>query len=529
MTETERLLREIETLRAQLAQAKAANQAKEAFLSSMSHDIRTPMNAIIGMTALAKKHIDEKARVNDALNKIEIASSHLLSLINEVLDMSRINSGRMTLSRETFSLSDLMHDIMVIVRPQIQAKGHSYRLRVGELEAESLIGDPLRLRQVLVNILSNAVKYTNDGGEISVYLQTKIEDRHAQLHFQCRDNGIGMSPEFVARIFDPFERANTTTISKIEGTGLGMSIVKALVEAMDGSIGIDSAPGRGTTVDIRIPLDYEKIQLSTEALDGKRFLIIESNPNQVDAFRLYLDEMQVQYQIADSAGEAIADLTDADFRGEGYAAVIIGMEVHHSGSVFELAAYLHKSFPGLPILLATEQNWEQIEYQAGRAGVSAFIPAPFFRKSLIGAMIRSVEQGESGQTGSGTPNLKGRRVLLVEDNFINREIACEILSSTHAEVETAEDGRQAVDRFLQSEEGRYDLILMDIQMPVMDGYEAARAIRASGRKDAGLRIYAMTANTFAEDIAKARAAGMDGHIAKPIDVNKLMLLLRQLL
>ena len=496
----------------------------------MSHDIRTPMNAIVGMTALAKKHIDEKARVADALSKIEVASAHLLSLINEVLDMSRINSGRMHLEEAPFALGDLLHELLVIVRPQMEAKGHAFRFEAEDIAAEALRGDALRLRQIYVNVLSNAAKYTNDGGEIPARFTQRMEGEKCVLCFVCRDNGIGMSPQFVARIFEPFERANTSTISRIEGTGLGMSIVKKLVEAMGGTIAVESEPGKGTDVSVEIPLDFEPLQVNASALRGSAVLVVEADPAMRERFQRYLGDAEARVTLVSSASEAVSALSDADFRSDPFSGVILGKALGPGENIFDLASYLHKSSPALPILLVSEHNWEEIEYRAGRCGISGFVPLPVFRKTLLNRLDEALRHTGEQNAFSAAPDLSGRRILLCEDNFINREIACELLAATRAEVETAEDGARAVDLFLSGEEGRYDLILMDIQMPVMDGYEATRRIRGCGRADGrDVKIYAMTANTFAEDIAKAREAGMNGHIAKPIDVTKLMQLLRQIL
>ena len=520
----------VQSLRAELAEAKNANAAKEEFLSNMSHDIRTPMNAIIGMTALAKKHIDEKARVMDALNKIDVASSHLLGLINDILDMSRINSGKMKISDEQFSLSDLLHDTLTIIRPQMAKKNHAFTFRVDDMPEETLRGDPMRLRQIYVNIISNAVKYTNDGGNITVAVTEEMEEDRCTLCLSCTDNGIGMSPDFLDRIFDPFERVSSSTISRIEGTGLGMSIVKKLVDAMEGSIRIESELGAGTSVTVRIPLRVVELPLHTEALAGKHVLVIEADREQQDIYRRYLSAGDIDYRIVSSSSEAIQALTDADYRGETFHAVILGKKDEGSGSVFDIASYLSQSFPQLALILIGDHNWEEIEYRANRCGIRHFLPLPVFRKTLLNGLNDALSSAAGEEQASGSPDLSGKHILLVEDNIINREITLELLSMTNASVDTAEDGSKAVEAFESAGEGYYDLILMDIQMPVMDGYAAARAIRSSKRADAGsVRIIAMTANTFAEDVARARDAGMDGHLAKPIDIPLLMQVLRQIL
>ena len=518
----------MQSLREELAEAKNANEAKEEFLSNMSHDIRTPMNAIIGMTALAKKHIDEKTRVMDALNKIDIASSHLLGLINDILDMSRINSGKMKIAEEQFSLSDLLHDTLTIIRPQIVKKNHTFTFSVGDVPEEVLCGDPMRIKQIYVNIISNAIKYTNDGGKIEVTVTEEPEKDGCTLCLSCADNGIGMSPDFLDRIFNPFERVSSSTISRVEGTGLGMSIVKKLIDAMGGTIRIESELGAGTTVTVRSPLRIVNLPLQTEALAGKRVLIIEADEEQQDIFRRYLSGSGVDHLIIKSSSEAIQALTDADYRQKAFHAVILGKKDEGFGFVFDTASYLSQSFPHLALILIGDYDWEEIEYRANRCGIRHFLPLPVFRKTLLNELNATLSSAKEEEQAFGSPDLSGRHILLVEDNIINREIALELLSMTNASVDTAENGQQAVEAYESAGEGYYDLILMDIQMPVMDGYAATHAIRSSKRSDsASIRIIAMTANTFAEDVARARDAGMDGHLAKPIDIPLLMQMLRQ--
>ena len=522
-TNEEALREEILSLKQELAAARSANASKEAFLSSMSHDIRTPMNAIIGMAALAKKHIDEKSRVMDALEKIETAGGHLLGLINDVLDMSRINSGRLNLNTDRFFVSDLLHDLLIIVKPQMQQKEHTWKLTADGIEAETLRGDVLRLRQIYVNIISNAIKYTPSRGRVTIHLTEEFQGETCILVFRCEDNGIGMTPEFLSRIFEPFERVNDTSTSKIEGTGLGMSIVSKLLEAMEGTIDIDSTPGEGTAVTIRIPLGFEPDAQDFSHLRNRRLLILESDARQKALYEHYLAGTGLTVEIASSVSGAFSALTDASFRNESFDLAVIGLRQEESHSPFELAEYLHKAHPQLPLVLATEDSWENIEYQANRSGIQTFIPLPFFRKSLLSGISRALESSAGSSDAPAVPDLTGKRILLVEDNLINQEISGEILSMTHASYDIAGDGQQAVNLFIGSPAGTYSLILMDVQMPVMDGYEATRAIRTCGRADAAaVPIYAMTANTFAEDIAKSAAAGMNGHLPKPIDLNALM-------
>ena len=521
--------REIEDLRKQLEEAKNENKAKEVFLSNMSHDIRTPMNAIIGMTALAKKYIDEKPRVQDALNKIETASSHLMNLLNDVLDMSRINAGKMVISQELFSLSDLLHEIISMVHTQLERRKHNWKLEIEDIEIEQFYGDALRIKQVYVNIITNAIKYTKDGGSITVSVSEKVDGPVCMLSFRCRDNGIGMSKEFLSRIFIPFERVNNSTVSKIEGTGLGMSIVKSIVEAMSGTISIESEQDVGTEVCVDIPLRFEKVGIEAENLDGKRILVMEADPKLSERYRDIFGQFGLSYEIVSSAAQAISAITEADFGGKGYDIAIIGCVLENSGNVTDVSGYLHKVKPDLSIVLVSDADWDELEYRAVRNGVRMFIPVPFFRTTLINGLNKVAADSLQGESDSLMPNLEDKHILLVEDNQINQMIALEILQSTKAKIDTAEDGKQAVKAFEDSEPGYYDIIFMDIQMPVMDGYEAASLIRASNRADGKtVPIYAMTANTFAEDIAKARSSGMNGHIAKPIDINNVMQVLRHL-
>ncbi len=519
-----------EQLLRQLADAREAAAAKETFLSNMSHDIRTPMNAILGLTALAKRHIDEPERLSDALEKIETAGGHLLSLINDVLDMSRINSGRMQITEEPFSLNDLIHDTLILLRPQAEKRGHHFFLETENILWERLLGDMLRLRQIFVNIISNAIKYTDDGGEITVRFSEKAgaEEEKVTLVFVCRDNGIGMSEDFLAKVFDPFERVHSTTVSQIEGTGLGMSIVRKLTDAMNGSITIRSAPGKGTEVTIAVPLGKVQESARNEALKGKRFLLLEAEEKLIGTYRAFLSEAGAQCHVAAGASETLDALTDAEFQGKPYDAFLIGSRCAGAEDRMDIAAYLHKTMPDTPVLLCSDDNWEDIAYRAEQCGVVRFIPLPLFRLPLYEGLTNALSDTPGGENASSCPDLAGKKILLVEDNMINREIAREILGATRAEIDVAENGKEAVERFLAAG-SEYAIILMDVQMPVMDGYEATRRIRESGKEGAGtVPIWAMTANTFAEDIRKAKEAGMNGHIAKPIDINALMQVLRGL-
>ncbi len=526
--ELERLIQENSALEQALADAQAANQAKSRFLSNMSHDIRTPMNAIVGMTAIGLAHIDEKARVHDCLGKIQTASSHLMSLVNDVLDMSRIDSGRMALNEEPFSLADLVHDIAVIVRPQAVQKNQSLQIGIGDILEENLLGDSLRLRQILVNIIGNAVKYTQDGGQIQVrFSQCPAPDRDGlptvRLIFSCQDNGIGMSPEFLQRIFLPFERVKSSAVNKIEGTGLGMSIVKKLVDAMGGVITVDSEEGKGSVFRIDLPMLLSRKGHDAFAFPaGAAVLVAEGLPDRAEQIMGCLRGAGLAPVRLETGLAAVTRLTEAQYEGHMPCALLLGQELADMPSL-DMASHVRQlAGPDFPIILVSDQDWAQIEYRAVRAGISAFVPCPLFPSKLLETLSALTSGAGAGSQAGGS------RILLVEDNELNQEIAMELLGMTGVQVDAADDGAQALDLFQRSPEGWYDLILMDIQMPVMDGFEATRRIRALPRQDAqGVWIVAMTANAFVEDIRLSRAAGMNEHVSKPVDVDRLMDILRR--
>ncbi len=521
-----------------LEAAKAANQAKSVFLSNMSHDIRTPMNAIVGMTSIALSHIDEKARVQDCLLKIKTASMHLMSLVNEVLDMSRIDSGRLALNEEEFSLADLFHDIAVIVRPQAEQKNQMLQIDIGQILEENLIGDSLRLRQIMVNIIGNAVKYTQEDGEIKVQIRQYIQKDAADegkkdtliLEFVCADNGIGMSKEFLDRIFVPFERVNNSTISKIEGTGLGMAIVKSLVDRMNGQISVDSKEGAGSRFVIQIPVTVaDQSRRAISLPEGKTVLMAESRDTRVGQIEEYLKECGLTLVQVRSGLEAVTWLTEAQYENHMPCAMLLGQELSDM-PVLELASHVRQlAGRDFPILLVSEEDWAQLEYRASRAGVNAFVPCPLFKSRLLETLSELIahKAGTEEMTAGASEDFGQYRVLLVEDIELNQEIAVEMLSVTGVQVEVADNGKEALDKFERSPEGWYDIIFMDIQMPVMDGYEASKRIRALPRKDAeSVWIVAMTANAFVEDIRLSRDAGMNEHCSKPVDPERLQEILR---
>lgn len=529
MENKDRQIKELEDriarLQGELQAAKERGDAKSRFLSSMSHDIRTPMNAIMGMTSIGLSHIDEKARVQDCLQKIQTASKHLMSLVNDVLDMSHIDSNRLTLSEEPFSLANLIHDISVIIRPQAVQKNQQLQIDIEKIREENLVGDELHLRQILVNIIGNAVKYTPEGGRIEVRFNEEPlkESRKVLLRFVCEDNGIGMSEDFLKRIFIPFERVRNETTRKIEGTGLGMSIVKNLVERMGGQIAVESKEGEGSRFTVEIPLVVsDQIGGERHLPTGETVLIAESRAGRAEQIADYLREAGFLVVCQNTGSQAVTWLTEAHFEERMPCAMLLGEELPDM-PVLNLASHVRQlAGPEFPIALVSEADWAQIEYRAARAGVNAFIPCPLFRGCLLDAMDQLTAGAQKGEAAAKERDYSAYHILLAEDNELNQEIAVELLSMTGAQVTAVDDGAQAVEKFEQSGVGYFQLIFMDIHMPVMDGYEATKRIRQMDRADAKkVWIVAMTADAFVEDVRRAKDVGMNEHISKPVEPRRL--------
>lgn len=509
--------------------ANRANASKSDFLSRMSHDIRTPMNAIIGMTAIAGTHLDNPERVADCLNKITVSSRHLLSLINEVLDMSKIESGKIELEEEEFNLSDLVQNLLTIIRPSVQAKNHELEMHIANVENEDVIGDAMRLSQVFVNILSNAVKYTPEGGK----LEMKIAQKTSKLfgygcyEFIFKDNGIGMSEEFQMRIFEPFSRAEDSRVSKIEGTGLGMAIAMNIIHMMNGTITVESKPGEGSKFCVTIFLKQQNTKPSgAEQFIDLPVLVADDDRYACEAACRMLDELGMKSEWVLSGTDAVNRVVKAHEEKEDFFAVILDWKMPDMDGIETAKQIRNKVGPDVPIIILSAYDWSRIEEEARQAGVDGFISKPLFRSKLVYLFKQLTEEGDKGETEKkktfSKEGFTGKRILLVEDNELNREIAEEIIGTMGAVVESVENGKLAVERFEEMGDGYYDLIFMDIQMPVMNGYEAAKAIRKSHLKGAGqIPIIAMTANAFADDVMESKRAGMNEHIAKPLDFEHL--------
>lgn len=520
-------------LEAALAEANGANRAKTTFLNSMSHDIRTPMNAIIGFTTLAVSHIDNKRLVQGYLEKILTSSKHLLSLINDILDMSRIESGKVNIEEKEASLPEILHDLKTIVQADVKSKQITFNIDAVDVKNEIIICDKLRLKQVLLNILSNAMKYTKSGGKVSLRIIQKESEKegYAVYEFQVKDTGIGMSPAFLKHLFEPFAREQTTTVSGIQGTGLGLAITKNITEMMHGTIQVESTEGKGSefTVSFEFKVkDVEDEPPYIDRLEEVRVLIVDDDINSCTSVNRMLASMKMRSDWATSGQEASVRTSLALEQGDPFRIFLVDWNLSGINGI-ELSRQLREIVGDKAlIILLTDYDWAEFEEEAREAGVSAFCSKPLFF-SMLHNVLTSSYQSASYQSDEKSEEdlsyhfLEGKKILLVEDNELNQEIAKTVLEEAGLIIDTADDGTEAVEIIKNAESNSYDLILMDIQMPLMDGYEAARQIRAlEDPAKAKIPIVAMTANAFEEDRQKAIDAGMNGHIPKPIDIPKMI-------
>lgn len=509
-------------------EALQASKAKGEFLSNMSHDIRTPMNGIVGMTAIAMTNIDDKERVQDCLKKITLSSKHLLGLINDVLDMSKIESGKLSINMELVSLRDTMESIVNIVQPQIKAKNQHFDIFISNILAENVYCDSVRLNQILINLLSNAMKFTPENGRINVYLtqeELPQDTGRVRCHFRVIDNGIGMTSEFQKKIFDSFSREDSARVQKTEGTGLGMAITKYIVEAMKGTIELKSEQGKGSEFHIVLDLEKATVLEDDMILPAWNMLVVDNNEDLCRSAVSVLKEIGVNAEWALDGKTAVEMVEKRHKAHQDYEIVLLDWKMPGMDGV-ETTREIRKCVGNeIPILIISAYDWSDIEKEARAAGAHGFISKPLFKSNLylgLSRYIKGIEEKDEPKKEEPVFDFTGKRILLAEDNDLNWEIANEILSSAGFKLEWAENGQICVEKFEQSEVGTYDVILMDIRMPVMDGYGAAKAIRALNRPDADLPIIAMTADAFSEDIQRCLECGMNAHIAKPIDINNLI-------
>ena len=525
-------------LQVAVEKAESANRAKSTFLSNMSHDIRTPMNAIIGFTTLALSNIDDTERVKDYLGKTLASSNHLLSLINDVLDMSRIESGKIHLEEVEVNLSDVLHDLKTIVSGQIYAKQLELYMDVMDVTDEDVYCDKTRLNQILLNLLSNAIKFTPAGGTVSVRVRQLAGKVHGcgQYEFRIKDNGIGMSQEFAQKIFEPFERERTSTVSRIQGTGLGMAITKNIVDMMGGTIEVQTAQGKGTEFTVCVPMRAQTEQRPVEKiteLEGLKALVVDDDFNTCDSVTKMLVKVGMRAEWTLSGKEAVLRARQSIEMSDAYHAYIIDWRLPDMNGI-EVTRQIRSLHDDTPIIILTAYDWSDIEVEAKAAGVTAFCSKPMFmsdlRETLMSALGQKSADAVQGLLPEKNADFKGKHILLVEDNELNREIAQEILREYGFLVDSAENGAVAVEKVSTAAPGSYDLVLMDVQMPIMDGYTATRKIRAlDDPARAKLPILAMTANAFDEDRRNALESGMNGFLSKPIVIDDLVQELRKIL
>ncbi len=520
-----------------LMQANRASKAKSVFLSNMSHDIRTPMNAIVGFTSLAMKHIDNRDRMEEYLKKIMTSGNHLLSLINDVLDMSRIESGKIRLEEKACSLPEILHGICNIVQADVHAKQLELHVDTMDIRNEDIFCDKLRLNQVLLNLLGNAVKYTGAGGAINMRITEKAgaPEGYATYEFSIKDNGVGMSAEFVEHIFEPFEREMNSTVSGIQGTGLGMAITKNIVDMMNGTIEVESELGEGSTFTVSFTFqirEKEKEEQDIPELKNCRALVVDDDFNTCDSVSYMLGQIGLRAEWTLSGKEAVLRTKQASMRKDGYLVYIIDWLLPDMNGIEVTRRVRQMMGDDVPVIVLTAYDWSDIEEEAKEAGVTAFCSKPLFMSELRDCLrtVIGLEEADEVEQASGTVQFKAGRILLAEDNELNQEIAVEILDSAGFKTEVAENGKIAVEMLEKSSPGYYQLVLMDVQMPVMNGYEAVREIRQlENQKLASVPVIAMTANAFEEDKQEALRNGMDGHIAKPINIEILFNTLNKVL
>ena len=514
--------------------ALEANKAKSEFLANMSHDIRTPMNAIVGMTAIAAAHIDDRKQVENCLRKITLSSKHLLGLINDVLDMSKIESGKLTLATEQISLKEVVEGIVNIMQPQVKTKKQTFDIHVKNILTENVWCDGVRLNQVLLNLLSNATKYTPEGGSIHLSLfeeNSPKGERYVRIYIKVKDNGIGMSPDFLKRIYESYSRADGARIHKTEGAGLGMAITKYIVDAMEGTIDIQSEPDKGT--EFLLTFDFEKAAAMNMdmVLPSWNMLVVDDDELLCRTAMDALKSIGIKAEWTLSGEKAIELVNEHHKRREDYQIILLDWKLPGMDGIQVAKEIRHNLGDEVPILLISAYDWSEFEAEAREAGISGFISKPLFKSTLYYALRQYMgTETENGQTLNPNIDLSGRRILIAEDNELNWEVANELLSDLGVELDWAEDGQICLDKFQKSPEGYYDAVLMDIRMPHMTGYEATKMIRGLNHPDAlSIPIIAMSADAFSDDIQHCLECGMNGHIAKPIDIMEVTRLLKRFL
>ena len=520
------------TLEAAAARADKANQAKTDFLSTMSHDIRTPMNAIIGLTAIAGRNVEDTAIVRDSLRKISLAGNHLLTLINDILDISKVESGKLNLSPVAFSIVECADNLVNISQPMIKEKNIDFSFRVNHFDYEYLYADQLRLNQIFINLLSNAIKYTGLGGSVSVDMKEEPGEKEGtvRITYKVADTGIGMTEEFMSRMYQPFSRQTDSRVNKIQGTGLGLAITKQMIYLMNGSIQCQSEVGKGTTFEVTLDIPLADRPPAELSLSPMRVLLADDDEALLDTARYTLESIGVTADTARSGEQALKMAVRKDENGPIYQAIILDWKMPGLDGIETAKRIRQETGADIPILLSSSYDWSDLEETAKEAGVNGFITKPLFRSTLYEKLSELTgEKGRSSEQEEDDSDIQGMRILVAEDNDINWEIISMLLKMHGIDSERAENGQLAVERVSKAEKGEFDLIFMDIQMPVMNGIEATKAIRGlSDPIASGIPIIAMTADAFSENVAECLAAGMNGHIAKPIDMKVVLREIRRI-
>lgn len=507
-----------------------ANRAKTDFLSRMSHDIRTPMNAIIGMTAIAATHMDDKRRIEDCLNKITLSSKHLLALINEVLDMSKLENDRLDLSLEALNIREMMFQLISMLRVTVNEKNHVLTYQTENLIHEDVICDEGRLQQIMVNLISNAIKYTPDGGKINVItkeLPSRVKG-YGEYQFIVEDNGIGMTKEFIKKVFQPFERAEDSRVSKIHGTGLGTAIAQGIANMMNGSITAESKEGEGSRFTVTMPLKFQEGEekLPDEIMNFP-VLVVDDEPADCQIACEVLDRVGLKSEWVLSGAEAVDRVAETTGTPDEYYTIFLDWKMPGMDGIETTKKIREKVGQDIPIIILTAYDWCDIEEQARAEGITDFLSKPLSESKLYHTFNRLYKKPDAPQEEENDEIFIGKRILLVEDNDLNAEIAKELLEKFGLVIEVCENGKAAVNTLLKQQEGYYQCVLMDIQMPVMNGYEATKQIRSSREDLRELPIIAMTADAFAEDVRKALLVGMNGHLSKPINIDTVKSVLRR--
>ncbi|WP_298017556.1 hybrid sensor histidine kinase/response regulator [uncultured Dysosmobacter sp.] len=511
--------------------AEKASKSKGEFLSNMSHDIRTPMNAIVGMTAIATAHMDDPQQVQNCLKKITMSSRHLLGLINDVLDMSKIESGKMTLNEELVSLREIMESIVSIVQPQVKAKHQKFNISIFNILSENVHCDSVRLNQVLLNLLSNAIKFTPEGGSIEVSIYEEVSPKgedYVRIRISVKDTGIGMSEEYQAHIFESFSREDNKRIHRTEGTGLGMAITKYIVDAMGGEITVDSQQGVGTQFQVVLDLQRAVEQVEDMILPDWVMLVVDDDQQLCESTVDSLRSIGIRAEWVLDGKDAVQMAAQHHKAHNDYHVILLDWKLPDMDGIQTARELRRQLGDDVPILLMSAYDWTEIEEEARAAGISGFLMKPLFRSTLFYGLKPYVgaEEVQAAQEEKA-PEFSNRRILVAEDNELNWEIANELLHDLGLELEWAENGEVCTEMFRRSDPGYYDAILMDIRMPIMDGYQATVAIRAMDRPDASLPIIAMTADAYSDDIQRCLSHGMNAHVAKPIDIGEVARILKK--